>query len=163
MNTRLHRLVVRTSRCGRDNPDSTPGVDIWLAEARQSQTAGRAVCAKQVLPPPPPPPPSHPPSPSSFSPPPFALFSSTARRIECDKALGGDALHGLAKLFQDSKQADSPNLRPVAIELGRGKILSAAALGSWSFQKWQFVLKQILTQAGLESAIFGSEDQRLIH
>ena len=25
---RLHRLVVRTSRCGRDNPGSTPGVDI---------------------------------------------------------------------------------------------------------------------------------------
>ena len=24
-----HRLVVRTSRCGRDNPGSTPGVDIW--------------------------------------------------------------------------------------------------------------------------------------
>ena len=24
----LHRLVVRTSRCGRDNPGSTPGVDI---------------------------------------------------------------------------------------------------------------------------------------
>ena len=23
-----HRLVVRTSRCGRDNPGSTPGVDI---------------------------------------------------------------------------------------------------------------------------------------
>jgi hypothetical protein len=26
-----HRLVVRTSRCGRDNPGSTPGVDIFLA------------------------------------------------------------------------------------------------------------------------------------
>ena len=25
-----HRLVVRTSRCGRDNPGSTPGVDILL-------------------------------------------------------------------------------------------------------------------------------------
>ena len=25
---RPHRLVVRTSRCGRDNPGSTPGVDI---------------------------------------------------------------------------------------------------------------------------------------
>ena len=25
-----HRLVVRTSRCGRDNPGSTPGVDIFL-------------------------------------------------------------------------------------------------------------------------------------
>lgn len=24
-----HRLVVRTSRCGRDNPGSTPGVDIF--------------------------------------------------------------------------------------------------------------------------------------
>ena len=30
---RLHRLVVRTSRCGRDNPGSTPGEDIfaWCA------------------------------------------------------------------------------------------------------------------------------------
>ena len=27
----LHRLVVRTSRCGRDNPGSTPGVDILFA------------------------------------------------------------------------------------------------------------------------------------
>ena len=27
---RPHRLVVRTSRCGRDNPGSTPGVDILL-------------------------------------------------------------------------------------------------------------------------------------
>ena len=27
-----HRLVVRTSRCGRDNPGSTPGVDIWLRQ-----------------------------------------------------------------------------------------------------------------------------------
>ena len=26
---RLHRLVVRTSRCGRDNPGSTPGVDMF--------------------------------------------------------------------------------------------------------------------------------------
>ena len=28
-----HRLVVRTSRCGRDNPGSTPGVDIFLSQA----------------------------------------------------------------------------------------------------------------------------------
>ena len=30
---RPHRLVVRTSRCGRDNPGSTPGEDIaaWAA------------------------------------------------------------------------------------------------------------------------------------
>ena len=28
----LHRLVVRTSRCGRDNPGSTPGVDNTLNE-----------------------------------------------------------------------------------------------------------------------------------
>ena len=28
-----HRLVVRTSRCGRDNPGSTPGVDIFRANA----------------------------------------------------------------------------------------------------------------------------------
>ena len=27
---RPHRLVVRTSRCGRDNPGSTPGVDIYV-------------------------------------------------------------------------------------------------------------------------------------
>jgi hypothetical protein len=27
-----HRLVVRTSRCGRDNPGSTPGVDIYLMQ-----------------------------------------------------------------------------------------------------------------------------------
>ena len=26
-----HRLVARTSRCGRDNPGSTPGVVIWRA------------------------------------------------------------------------------------------------------------------------------------
>ena len=42
-----HRLVVRTSRCGRDNPGSTPGVDIlclraplttaWLHEPRACQ------------------------------------------------------------------------------------------------------------------------------
>ena len=25
-----YRLVVRTSRCGRDNPGSTPGGDIWM-------------------------------------------------------------------------------------------------------------------------------------
>ena len=28
-----HRLVVRTSRCGRDNPGSTPGVDIFVSHA----------------------------------------------------------------------------------------------------------------------------------
>ena len=28
-NKRLHRLVVRTSRCGRDNPGSNPGEDIF--------------------------------------------------------------------------------------------------------------------------------------
>ena len=26
----LHRLAVRTSRCGRDNPGSNPGVDIFV-------------------------------------------------------------------------------------------------------------------------------------
>ena len=31
-----HRLVVRTSRCGRDNPGSTPGEDIWVG-SRASQ------------------------------------------------------------------------------------------------------------------------------
>ena len=29
LNQGPHRLVVRTSRCGRDNPGSTPGVDTW--------------------------------------------------------------------------------------------------------------------------------------
>ena len=35
--TRLHRLVVRTSRCGRDNPGSTPGVVIF----QRANIAGR--------------------------------------------------------------------------------------------------------------------------
>ena len=30
-----HRLVVRTSRCGRDNPGSTPGVDILIQTCEQ--------------------------------------------------------------------------------------------------------------------------------
>ena len=29
----LHRLVVRTSRCGRDNPCSTPGEDMYALAA----------------------------------------------------------------------------------------------------------------------------------
>ena len=32
-----HRQVVRTSRCGRDNPGSTPGVDILGTLAREIQ------------------------------------------------------------------------------------------------------------------------------
>jgi hypothetical protein len=31
----LHRLAVRTSRCGRDNPGSNPGVDIFGATQRE--------------------------------------------------------------------------------------------------------------------------------
>ena len=32
---RPHRLVVRTSRCGRDNPGSTPGVDNFIGRFRE--------------------------------------------------------------------------------------------------------------------------------
>ena len=37
---RLHRLVVRTSRRGRDNPGSTPGVDTCYRHRFFSATSG---------------------------------------------------------------------------------------------------------------------------
>ena len=40
---RPHRLVVRTSRRGRDNPGSTPGVDISRADV-ELQRSVRAPC-----------------------------------------------------------------------------------------------------------------------
>ena len=46
-----HRLVVRTSRCGRDNPGSTPGVDSFHSDAYVARTrmqifAGLALSAQ---------------------------------------------------------------------------------------------------------------------
>ena len=38
-----HRLVVRTSRCGRDNPGSTPGVDIFLECQLERHAFAKAV------------------------------------------------------------------------------------------------------------------------
>ena len=48
-----HRLVVRTSRCGRDNPGSTPGVDIFHSDAYAARTrmqiiAGLALSARKL-------------------------------------------------------------------------------------------------------------------
>ena len=48
-----HRLVVRTSRCGRDNPGSTPGVDIFHSDSYGAMTrmqiiAGLALSARKL-------------------------------------------------------------------------------------------------------------------
>ena len=40
-----HRLVVRTSRCGRDNPCSSPGVDIFARPATAPHQQGPRRCA----------------------------------------------------------------------------------------------------------------------
>ena len=39
----LHRLMVRTSRCGRDNPGSTPGGDIFHAAAADAQRSSTLI------------------------------------------------------------------------------------------------------------------------
>ncbi len=44
-----HRLVVRTSRCGRDNPGSTPGVDI-LGTLVLSVSPGSPMCSVMAAP-----------------------------------------------------------------------------------------------------------------
>ena len=41
---RPHRLVVRTSRCGRDNPGSTPGVVMEQQRVLQDPTVGICLC-----------------------------------------------------------------------------------------------------------------------
>ena len=43
-----HRLVVRTSRCGRDNPGSTPGVDIFLPRNQHIHEAPTRRCHELV-------------------------------------------------------------------------------------------------------------------
>ena len=39
--TCLHRLVVRTSRCGRDNPGSNPGRDTFMMASKISFYSSR--------------------------------------------------------------------------------------------------------------------------
>ena len=42
-----HRLVVRTSRCGRDNPGSTPGEDIFFRKQNLQATGLLGACDAQ--------------------------------------------------------------------------------------------------------------------